>query len=211
MEDDENIADDDKAQKDAAYECLDALFAYRVAPRFLDEFMFTPEPSGDRETLRQLQGWAKDIHTRFVEDGKTWVSLNSSTHREMQEHLRPFRNSSSNAMFKDKQLPFSPWPFVEIIRYHLSNPLLEQGNCLADVPGTRDVNIYRVAMATAYLQKCEKVIIVGDIKRLKSDSSFRNHYMEAYRRKRNGSVILYATRSDVSVGTRSSCVSLLIN
>ncbi|KAH9864393.1 hypothetical protein J1614_010327 [Plenodomus biglobosus] len=196
MRDEDDISDDDKAQKDAAFECLNDLFAYRVDPQPLDEFMFTVKSNGDQKALDQLLEWTRLVHEKFVEAGEMSVTFKSSTHQDMREQLRPFRGTASNAMFQGKRLPFSPWPFVEIIRYYLNNRILEQGNCLADVPGAKDVNMYRVAMANEYLQKCEMAIIVGDIKRLKSDMSFRNHYMEAHRRRYHGSVILFATRSD---------------
>lgn len=199
MRDEDDISDDDKAQKDAAFECLEALFANRAPSGSLEEFMFSPKPNGDAEILSKLLAWTGDIHTKFFKEGGMSVTLQSNTHPEMREQLRPFRGSAANAMFQGNRLSFSPWPFVEIIRYYFSNPVLNQGLCLADVPGAKDVNMFRVAMANEYLQKCEMAIIVGDIKRLKSDSSFRNHYMEAHRRRYNGSVILYATRSDVSI------------
>ncbi|KAF2853205.1 hypothetical protein T440DRAFT_390747 [Plenodomus tracheiphilus IPT5] len=195
MRDEDDISDDDKAQKDAAFECLDCLFAHRVDPQGLDEFMFTAKSSGD-DILDQLLDWTREIHEKFVEGGEMSVIFKSSTHHDMREQLRPFRGTAANATFQGKRLAFSPWPFVEIIRYYLTNWLLEQGNCLADVPGAKDINMYRVAMANDYLQKCEMAIIVGDIKRLKSDTSFRKHYMDAHRRRYHGSVILFATRSD---------------
>jgi hypothetical protein len=52
-----------------------------------------------------------------------------------------------------------------------------------------------------YLQSSRVIIVVGEIKRLTSDSAFRHHYLEAHRRKHNGSVILVATKSDVRQST----------
>ncbi|KAJ5027741.1 hypothetical protein J3E71DRAFT_239180 [Bipolaris maydis] len=52
------------------------------------------------------------------------------------------------------------------------------------------------AAAEENLQQCEKTIVIVDIKRATSDQSFRQHYLDAHRRRHHGSVILVATRSD---------------
>lgn len=197
MRDEEDV-DDDRARKDAALDCLNHLFAHHVAPVSLDDFMSASKSSKDSSVLLQLVKWTVEIHEQFVRDGELFVLLTSSTHSDMREQLRPFRMKAPNARFNGKPLSFSPWPFVEIIRYYVDSPLLQDGICLADVPGAKDINVYRVAAAEDYLQQCEKTIVVVDIKRATSDQSFRQHYLDAHRRRHHGSVILVATRSDVS-------------
>ena len=70
---------------------------------------------------------------------------------------------------------------------------------MADVPGSKDVNMFRVTAANAYLQQCEMTIVVVDIKRATTDEGFRKHYLDAHSRRHHGSVILVATRADVSL------------
>ncbi|EUC34221.1 hypothetical protein COCCADRAFT_4365 [Bipolaris zeicola 26-R-13] len=196
MSDEEDVDDDDRARKDAALDCLNHLFAYYVAPESLEDFMSASKSWKDSPALLKLQRWTGEIHEQFVRDGELFVPLTSSTHSDMREQLRPFRMKAPNARFNGKPLSFSPWPFVEIIRYYVDSPLLQDGICLADVPGAKDINVYRVAAAEDYLQQCEKTIVVVDIKRATSDQSFRQHYLDAHRRRHHGSVILVATRSD---------------
>ncbi|KAI4698775.1 hypothetical protein J4E81_005386 [Alternaria sp. BMP 2799] len=191
MQDEDSVDDEDRARKDAALECLEHLFASRVAPESLEDFMSSGKTLKDNPALKKLLKWTMDIHGQFVPDGELSVPFKSSTHNDMREQLRPFRMRAPNARYQGKVLPFSPWPFVEIIR-----PLLQDGICLADVPGTKDVNMYRVTAATAYLQQCEMTIVVVDIKRATSDQSFRQHYLDAHSRRHHGSVILVATRAD---------------
>jgi hypothetical protein len=81
----------------------------------------------------------------------------------------------------------------------LSSPILEQNLIVADVPGGSDVNHFRVDNAARYLQQCDMTIVVGKIDRLQDNVGFRQQYMSAFRRRRSGSVILVATRSDVRV------------
>jgi hypothetical protein len=46
------------------------------------------------------------------------------------------------------------------------------------------------------LRSCDFTICVGKIDRLTSHEPFKNQYKDAFRRRRSGSVILVATRSD---------------
>jgi hypothetical protein len=94
-------------------------------------------------------------------------------------------------------------------RYYVDSPLVQDSICLADVPGTKDINMYRVTAATAYLQQCEMTIVVVDIKRATSDQSFRQHYLDAHNRRHHGSVILLATRADVSAPVVSFVILML--
>lgn len=84
----------------------------------------------------------------------------------------------------------------------LQSPILSQNVSVADVPGVSDTNYFRVENANRYLQSCDMTIVVGKIDRLQDNATFAKQYMDAFRRRRSGSVILVATRSDVSVNTR---------
>ncbi|RYN25087.1 hypothetical protein AA0117_g5211 [Alternaria alternata] len=196
IEDEDSVADEDRARKDAALECLEHLFASRVAPESVEDFMSSSKALKGNLVLEKFLQWTVDIHSMFVPDGELSVPFESSTHNDMREQLRPFRMRALNARYKGKVLQFSPWPFVEIIRYYVDSPLVQDSVCLADVPGTKDINMYRVTAATAYLQQCEMTIVVVDIKRATSDQSFRQHYLDAHSRRHHGSVILLATRAD---------------
>ncbi|RMZ67660.1 Dynamin GTPase domain [Pyrenophora seminiperda CCB06] len=195
-EDEDSVDDNDKAQKDAAFECLEHLFAHRITSESFEDFMASGKSLVGSPVLKKLVQWTIDIHARFVTQGDLSVAFTSSTQNDMREQLRPFRMRAPNARFQGKSLPFSPWPFVEVIRYYVDSPLLQDGICLADVPGSKDINMYRVTAANAYLQECEMTIVVVDIKRATSDQSFRQHYLDAHGRRHNGTVILVATRSD---------------
>jgi hypothetical protein len=82
-------------------------------------------------------------------------------------------------------------------RVYLKSPILEQKVIVADVPGISDVNYYRMRNAARYLKRCRMTIVVAKIDRIADDLSFRQLYVDAYRRRRSGSVILVATKSDV--------------
>jgi len=193
--DEDEIDDEDRTRKDAALECLSALFGCRVSGS-LEDFLSTATSDKDPKVLGKLKSWTHQILEMFIKDGETSMQFESTTHPDMREKLRPFRGTAQNAKYDGKPLRFSPWPFVEVIRYHLENAILEQGNCIADVPGANDINAYRITIANEYLQSCDMTMVVGDIKRVLSDASFRQHYINGHHRRYHGSLILCATRSD---------------
>ncbi|KAL1799540.1 hypothetical protein ACET3X_003577 [Alternaria dauci] len=111
MEDDDSVDDDERARKDAALECLEHLFAFRVAPESVEDFMCSGKILEGHPALKKFLQWTVEIHSQFVSDGELSVAFKSSTHNDMREQLRPFRMRASNARYKGKILPFSPWPF----------------------------------------------------------------------------------------------------
>ena len=117
IDDEDSVDDKDRTLQDAALQCLNQLFASRVAPESLEGFMSTGKTLEDNSALKQLVHWTVEIHQQFVPDGDLTVPLTSSTHNDMREQLRGFRmRDVTNARYKGKILRFSTWPFVEIIR-----------------------------------------------------------------------------------------------
>jgi hypothetical protein len=116
IEDEDSVDDRDRTRKDAALECLEHLFAFRVAPESVEDFMSSSKALKVDLLLEKFLQWTVDIHSLFVSDGELSVRFESSTHNDMREQLRPFRMRAPNARYKGKVLQFSPWPFVEIIR-----------------------------------------------------------------------------------------------
>ncbi|KAI1671927.1 hypothetical protein Ptr902_11750 [Pyrenophora tritici-repentis] len=76
------------------------------------------------------------------------------------------------------------------------------------MPGGSNINHFRMANPKRYSQDCDMTIVVAKLFRLADDSSFRTLYMEAYRRRRSGSVILVATRSDELIDTINPTISM---
>jgi len=79
----------------------------------------------------------------------------------------------------------------------LNSPLLAQNIVFVDIPGGADSNHYRTENAARYLQSCQMTIVVAKVDRITTDVNFSQNYVDAYRRRRSGSVILVGTFSDV--------------
>ncbi|OAG19050.1 hypothetical protein CC77DRAFT_1032442 [Alternaria alternata] len=169
IEDEDSVADEDRARKDAALECLEHLFASRVAPESVEDFMSSSKALKGNLVLEKFLQWTVDIHSMFVPDGELSVPFESSTHNDMREQLRPFRMRALNARYKGKVL--------QLTFFHMQvMPLITNTDTMST--------------------QCEMTIVVVDIKRATSDQSFRQHYLDAHSRRHHGSVILLATRAD---------------
>ena len=167
--------------------------------------MGTAKSTNDSSFLTKLMKWTTDLHQMFVKDGQTIVSFKASvsfeasTPEKLIEQYRPFTREVANASFRGRPLRSTPWPLVRIIKVFLDSPILRQNIIVVDVPGGHDINYFRIENAARYLQECDITIAVGKTDRLQDNTSFQSQYMKAFRRRRSGSMILVATRSDVSV------------
>ncbi|KAF3034625.1 hypothetical protein E8E12_006678 [Didymella heteroderae] len=192
----DDVDDVELSQMSTARDCLQELFADRLEFGSAEMFMGTATSAKDPKVVNQLMNWTSEIHQQFIKDGETSVHFEASTPEELTEQYHPFTRSVPNASYDGKPLRFTPWPLVEVVQVSLASPILAQNVIIADVPGVSDVNYFRVQNAAEYLQKCSTTIVVGKIDRLQDNVGFRQQYLEAYRRRRSGSVILVATRSD---------------
>jgi hypothetical protein len=78
----------------------------------------------------------------------------------------------------------------------LNNPLLEAGLILADLPGNNDCNIQRVRLAEKYTKKCQVTVVVDEIKRAADNENLKHSIYDAWRRKKQDSVIVVLTHAD---------------
>jgi hypothetical protein len=192
----DDVDDNELSQMSTARDCLSELFAHRLEFGSAEMFMGTATSTTDKKVLGQILKWTTEIHQRFVKPGETSVHFKASTPEALTELYHPFTRQVANASYEGEPLRFTPWPLVEVVQVSLSSPILAQNVTIADVPGVSDVNYFRVENAARYLQSCNTTIVVGKIDRLQDNVAFRQQYMDAYRRRRSGSVILVATRSD---------------
>lgn len=197
-QDPEGVVDVDLGQMKTARDCLQQMFADRLGIQSAEKVMGSATSADNPKTVKKLIKWTTEIHQQFVPDGQTFVQFDASTPERLIEQYHPFTREVPNASFRGTPLRFTPWPLVRLIRVYLDSSILQQNVIVADVPGGSDTNYIRVDNAARYLQECDMTIVVGKIYRLQDNTSFQSQYVEAYRQKRSGSVILVATRSDVS-------------
>ncbi|KAI4618246.1 uncharacterized protein J4E87_007914 [Alternaria ethzedia] len=196
-QDADDLDDKDLDQIKTARDCLQLLFADRLEYGTMEKFLSTATSAKDQKVIKQLTTWTTKMHQDFVKPGQTSVCFESSTPENLIEMYQPFTKEVTNASFQGKPLTCSPWPFVRINRVFLKSPILQQNVIISDIPGGSDVNYFRRDTADRYLQSCHMTIVVAKIDRITNDLSFRQKYVDAFRRRRSGSVILVGTKSDI--------------
>ncbi|KAF1998322.1 hypothetical protein P154DRAFT_621882 [Amniculicola lignicola CBS 123094] len=182
-----------------ARECFQQLFSNH--PEFsdeatADEFLSSATSATDPVILNRLLKWTKNILCTFVPDGKTTLTIEANTAAGLVERFLPFTRTVPYREFNGLPLNFSPWPLVRLVRVCIDSPILKQGIVLADLPGLSDINRFRVDASLRYMQNCDVTIVVAKIDRPEKSASLKKYIMEAFRRRRSGSVIVAITRSD---------------
>lgn len=87
-------------------------------------------------------------------------------------------------------------------RIGLDSPLLAQGIKLSDMPGISDINKTRTQATFEHLLECDVTMVVGPVSRAVTDTTIHNSLHDAKKRRRGKSVIMVATKTDVSIPTR---------
>lgn len=101
----------------------------------------------------------------------TTVLLESNVERDFEQALKPFIDTGGEI-----------WPLLKVVRLYVDSEVLDSGVTLVDLPGTRDSNPARAAIADEYLVKCDQVWIVSPITRAVNDESAKKLLGTTFRR-----------------------------
>lgn len=74
------------------------------------------------------------------------------------------------------------WPLVKVCKLQHNWRLLAGGAVLVDLPGVRDANAARGAVADAYMKKCNAVWVVADITRAVDNRTAKDLCGQQFRR-----------------------------
>ena len=69
------------------------------------------------------------------------------------------------------------WPLIQVVKLFVKSPALETGLVLVDLPGTRDANAARNAIAEQRIEECDWICVLSDIVRA-VDSQFANGVLQ---------------------------------
>ncbi|KAF2651015.1 hypothetical protein K491DRAFT_782176 [Lophiostoma macrostomum CBS 122681] len=172
-----------------ARECLQDLFA--AHPEFgsaetAEEFLSSATSESDPKIMSKIYKWTNEILNYFVKGKEHTVTLRASISAQLYEKYQFFTKKVDFASYNGHPIAFSPWPLT----------LMKQGVRLADCPGYSDINRFRVEATKRYLQACDLTIVVANIDRPLTNIEFKRQYMEAFPRRRSGSVMMVITKSD---------------
>ncbi|KAI1326365.1 hypothetical protein F5Y16DRAFT_231082 [Xylariaceae sp. FL0255] len=72
---------------------------------------------------------------------------------------------------KDTSLQMEFWPLIKVVRIYTKAEVLSSGAVIVDLPGVKDSNAARSAVAGKYIEKCHGLWVVSDITRAVDDQA----------------------------------------
>lgn len=189
------------------------LALFRDKPQFRDEesaisFLRTPS------ALQDLPTWSKVIYNKLSRLGNVTI-INRHTLADLNIALDPFTQFCKSPYIEEASLNCSVYPFVQRVRKCLPSHILARNMIYVDLPGkirnfklnnaysngttigVSDTSQQRLSSANHYFRQSQQIIIVHSIERAESDNSLQQYILDAFHRKRSGSVAVVLTRSDV--------------
>ena len=183
-----------------------------------DAFLGQAESVNDPNILPKLLEWGSERHRKLLQIISKQPFF-AHTISDLAELMEPFVQTALSPRYEgseDLGLESSVWPFVKMARYvsvptsfsgksltllsvALNNPLLEAGIILADLPGHNDSSAHRVRLAESYIKRCRVTLVVDEIKRAADNESLKQSILEAWRRRREDSVTVVLTHTDVRI------------
>ncbi|KAL8825164.1 MAG: hypothetical protein Q9170_007904 [Blastenia crenularia] len=74
------------------------------------------------------------------------------------------------------------WPLIKVVRLYVKSAALSTGAVLVDLPGTRDSNAARAAVAESYMKQATGIWIVAPVNRAVDDKAAKDLFGEAFKR-----------------------------
>lgn len=141
------------------------------------------DENGTRSTLQQLVP-PPEIQKQL---GKK-VTIQNDNVKRFEKELKPYVSSepawedrdglASGYSFNAPQI----WPLVKSVRLRLDSKILKSGVVIVDLPGSKDANRARGAMAENYRQTCNAFWIVAPINRAIDNKAARDLLGKSFRR-----------------------------
>ncbi|KAK2037515.1 hypothetical protein LZ31DRAFT_636013 [Colletotrichum somersetense] len=80
-------------------------------------------------------------------------------------------NTTDTANITPKEQKMAFWPLIKVVRVFLKSEVVSTGVVLVDLPGGRDSNATRAAVAAKYVKECSRLWIVAPITRAVDDKT----------------------------------------
>ncbi|EFQ33347.1 uncharacterized protein GLRG_08491 [Colletotrichum graminicola M1.001] len=77
--------------------------------------------------------------------------------------------STANTILQEGRMAF--WPLIKVVRVFLKSEVVSTGVVLVDLPGGRDSNATRAAVAAKYVKECSRLWVVAPITRAVDDKT----------------------------------------
>lgn len=119
---------------------------------------------------------------------------------DSQERNGEIKNGSSCKADETKR-GVAYWPLIKVVRIYVKSPVLSTGLVLVDLPGIRDANPARAAIAEGYMKQCAGMWIVAPISRAVDDKTAQTLLGQSFKRQMSmdgsvGSLTFLCSKTD---------------
>lgn len=165
-----------------ATQTFEAMFAEKLknSPDVLPSLDF------DR-AVRTMIEWVSGLLPR-TEGRESYETLETCSAR-----LTELTSDSGNGLSTGSSR--TPWPLIRKLRVYTKCYILSRGLILADLPGLRDQNSARRAIAERYIRQCHHVFVVAPINRVVTDQSVSDIF-DLARRASLSNIDIICTRAE---------------
>ncbi|OLN81839.1 Nuclear GTPase SLIP-GC 4 [Colletotrichum chlorophyti] len=138
-----------------------------VYPTHTDEQLKTVDPAvlANFSRVREVIG-----KTRIVEEAECHTFYSKiQAFVDSEEKRLHVGLDTSNLESREPTMAF--WPLIKVVRVYLKSEVVSTGVVLVDLPGGRDSNATRAAVAAKYVKECSRLWVVAPITRAVDDKT----------------------------------------
>ncbi|KAL9016269.1 MAG: hypothetical protein Q9185_006391 [Variospora sp. 1 TL-2023] len=148
------------------------------------------------QEVSQLLGQVRDVQdtkpARFYKRLRKLI--------DSQERNGEVKNGSSCKADETKR-GVAYWPLIKVVRIYVKSPVLSTGLVLVDLPGIRDANPARAAIAEGYMKQCAGMWVVAPISRAVDDKTAQTLLGQSFKRQMSmdgsvGSLTFICSKTD---------------
>ncbi|KAK2032877.1 hypothetical protein LX32DRAFT_670910 [Colletotrichum zoysiae] len=152
----------------------DAGIAYAVLktvyPQYTDEQLREADPAvlASLDKVQEVLG-----KTQIVEEGEC-DSFYPKIRSFVDSEEKRAENDSGITNTTPQQQKMAFWPLIKVVRVFLKSDAVSTGAVIVDLPGGRDSNATRAAVAAKYVKECSRLWVVAPINRAVDDKTARD-------------------------------------
>ncbi|KAK3379824.1 hypothetical protein B0T24DRAFT_655432 [Lasiosphaeria ovina] len=118
-----------------------------------------------------------------AEDFGTIKKISASSIDELGNELLKFIDSKEKkAELEEKEALMEYWPLIKVVKIFVKASVLESGLVLVDLPGVKDSNAARSAVASKYIEQCTGLWVVAPIERAVDDGAAKELMGASFKR-----------------------------
>ncbi|TGJ81074.1 hypothetical protein E0Z10_g7676 [Xylaria hypoxylon] len=123
-----------------------------------------PKVLADDPAVKTLLGTIKTVRKRTADELYEAIQIYVDSNKKINN---PSFDREGNSSTRKMEL----WPLIKVVRIYTKADVLSTGAVIVDLPGVRDSNAARAAVAAKYIEKCSGLWVVSMIARAVDDQA----------------------------------------